>query len=171
MVAAPMSQAMGMGLTSIPMMAGMMVPSAVPAIARRAQERDGTRGASRFAGSYLVVWGLAGVVAILLYRPTSATVTGALVVAAGLYELTPLKRECRRRCRAHVRSGTRFGIYCFGSSLGLMVVLIALDPMSVPLMCGIAALVLAQKLLPPSRAVDLPLALLIVGLGAVLAIT
>jgi hypothetical protein len=52
-----------------------------------------------------------------------------------------------------------------------MVVLIALDPMSVPLMCGIAAVVLAQKLLPPSRAVDVPLALLIVGLGVAVATT
>jgi predicted metal-binding membrane protein len=173
MTAAPMSHAMGMGmgLTSIPMMAAMMLPSAVPAIARRAQERGGSLGAPMFAGSYLVVWGLAGLVAIVLYRPTSAAVAGVLVVAAGLYELTPLKRECRRRCRAHVRSGTRFGIYCFGSSLGLMVVLIAIDPMSVPLMCGVAAMVLAQKLLPPSRALDVPLALLIVGIGVVVATT
>src|ERR1700744_6433470 len=95
--------------------------------------------------------------------PASSAVAGALIVAAGLYELTPLKRECRRRCRAHVRSGTRFGIYCFGSSLGLMIVLIALDPMSVPLMCAVAAVVLAQNLLPPTRVVDVPLALLIVG--------
>jgi predicted metal-binding membrane protein len=171
MTAAPMSQAMGMGLTSIPMMAAMMLPSAVPAIARRARERDGTLSASMFAGSYLIVWGLAGLVAIVLYRPTSAAVAGALVIAAGLYELTPLKRECRHRCRARVRSGARFGAYCFGSSLGLMVVLIALDPMSVPLMCGIAAVVLAQKLLPPLRALDVPLALLIVGLGVAVATT
>jgi predicted metal-binding membrane protein len=171
MTAATMSPAMGMGLASVPMMAAMMLPSAVPAIARRAQERDGALGASMFAGSYLVVWGLAGLAAIVLYRPTSATVTGALVVAAGLYELTPLKRDCRRRCRAHVRSGTRFGIYCFGSSLGLMVVLVALDPMSLGLMCGISAVVLAQKLLPPLRAVDVPLALLIVGLGVAVATT
>ena len=110
-------------------------------------------------------------VAIAVYRPPSATVAGALVVAAGLYELTPLKRECRRRCRERVRSGARFGVYCLGSSLGLMVVLIALDPMSVPLMCGIAAVVLAQKLLAPAPAVDAPLALLIVGLGIAVAVT
>jgi predicted metal-binding membrane protein len=169
MTAAPMSPAMGMGLASVPMMAAMMLPSAVPAIARRARERDSALCASRFAGSYLVIWGLAGWVAIVIYRPPSAAVAGALVIAAGLYELTPLKRECRHRCRARVRSGARFGAYCFGSSLGLMVVLLALDPMSLPLMCGIAAVVLAQKLLPPLRAVDVPLALLIVGLGVAVA--
>ena len=164
-----MSPAMGMGLASVPMMAAMMLPSAAPAIARRAQERDGALGASMFAGSYLVIWGIAGLAAMLAYRPPSATISGALLVAAGLYELTPLKRECRRRCRARVRSGVRFGVYCLGSSAGLMVVLLALDPMSVPLMCGIAAVVLAQKVLPANAAVDVPLALLIVGAGIAVA--
>jgi predicted metal-binding membrane protein len=171
MITATMSPAMGMGLASVPMMAAMMLPSAVPAIARRAREGDGGLSAPTFAGAYLGVWALAGLIAFIVYRPPSATVAGVLVIAAGLYELTPLKRECRRRCRARVRSGARFGAYCFGSSLGLMVVLIALDPMSVPLMCGISAVVLAQKLLPPSRAVDIPLALLIVGLGVAVATT
>jgi hypothetical protein len=61
----------------------------------------------------------------LLYRPPGAATAGALMVGAGPYELTPLKRECRRRCRERVRSGLRFGVYCFGSSIGLMTVLIA----------------------------------------------
>jgi predicted metal-binding membrane protein len=51
-----------------PMMAAMMLPSAVPTIARRVREHH-------------------GVLAV------------ALVAAAVLYELTPLKRACRRRCR------------------------------------------------------------------------
>jgi predicted metal-binding membrane protein len=171
MTTADMSPSMGMGLASVPMMAAMMLPSAVPAIARRARERDGALSAPTFAGTYLGVWVLAGLVAVIIYRPPSATVAGALLIAAGLYELSPLKRECRRRCRERVRSGARFGVYCVGSSLGLMVVLIALDPMSVPLMCAIAAVVLAQKLLPPFCAVDVPLALLIVGLGVAVATT
>ena len=37
-------------------------------------------------------------------------IAGALVVAAGLYELTPLERECRRRCPQRVDSGLRFGV-------------------------------------------------------------
>jgi len=92
----------------------------------------------------------------LLYRPLGAATAGALMVGAGPYELTPLKRECRRRCRERVRSGLRFGVYCFGSSIGLMTVLQSLDAMSIPLMSAIAALVLAQKLLPPHPAVDVP---------------
>jgi predicted metal-binding integral membrane protein DUF2182 len=58
---------------------------------------------------------------------------------AGLYELTPLKRNCRRRCRERVRSGFEFGLYCVGSSAGLMVMLVALGVMSVTLMAVVAA--------------------------------
>ncbi len=44
---------------SVSMMAAMMLPSAIPAIARRARERDGVLAAPRFAGSYLGIWALA----------------------------------------------------------------------------------------------------------------
>ena len=157
--------------TGVPMMAAMMLPSAVPAIARRARERDGVLAAPRFAGSYLGIWALAAVATCLLYRPPGAVTAGALVAGAGLYELTPLKRECRRRCRERVRSGLRFGVYCLGSSIGLMLVLVAVDVMSVALMGAVAVGVLAQKLLPPHPAVDVSLALALVGLGVAIAAT
>ncbi len=166
-----MSTAMGMGLVSIPAMAAMMLPSAAPAIARRARDHDGALAAPLFAGSYLVIWALIALAVTVVYRPPGTVLAAALIVGAGLYELTPLKRECRRRCRERVRSGARFGVYCLGSSIGLMVVLIALDPMSVPLMCGIGALVLAQKLLAPHPVVDVTLALLIVAIGIAVAMT
>jgi predicted metal-binding membrane protein len=160
-----------MGAASVPMMAAMMLPSAVPAIARRARERDGVLSAPLFAGSYLGTWALAALAMCLLYRPPGAVTAGALIVGAGLYELTPLKRECRRRCRERVRSGLRFGVYCFGSSIGLMLVLVAVDVMSIALMFAIAVVVLAQKLLPPHPAVDVPLALAIVAVGVAIAAT
>jgi predicted metal-binding membrane protein len=50
-----------------------------------------------------------------------------------------------------------------------MVVLIALDAMSIALMCAVALVVLTQKLLPPRRAVDVPLALMIIALGVAIA--
>ena len=162
---------MVMGAASVPMMAAMMLPSAAPAIARRARERDGVLAAPLFAGSYLGAWALVGLAIYLLYRPPGALAAGVLIVGAGLYELTPLKRECRRRCRERVRSGLRFGVYCFGSSAGLMLVLIAVDVMSVALMCAVAVVVLAQKLLPPRPAVDVPMALAIVALGVATAAT
>jgi predicted metal-binding membrane protein len=52
-----------------------------------------------------------------------------------------------------------------GSSIGLMLMLVALGAMSVNSMSVIASLVLAQKLLQPRAAIDVPLALVIVGLG------
>jgi predicted metal-binding membrane protein len=88
-----------------------------------------------------------------------------LLIGAGVYELTPLKREYRRRCRERVRSGARFGARCFGSSIGLMLVLVAVNLMSVGLMVAIAAVVLAQKLFPPRPIFDVPLALAIIALG------
>ncbi|MDQ6803986.1 MAG: DUF2182 domain-containing protein [Actinomycetota bacterium] len=101
----------------------------------------------------------------MLYQPPGAAASGALLIGAGLYELTPLKRECRRRCRECVRSGARFGAFCFGSSIGLMLVLVAVNVMSAALMVAIAAVVLAQKLFAPRRTLDLSLALGIVAVG------
>jgi predicted metal-binding membrane protein len=164
-----MAMGMRMGVGSVPLMALMMLPSALPAIVRSARGRAGALQAPLFAGSYLGVWAVAALVMVLIYRPFGAVTAGALVVAAGLYELTPLKHECRRRCRTGVRSGVRFGVYCFGSSVGLMVALVALNPMNVPLTCVVAAVVLMQKLFPPHPTVDIPLALAIVTVGVVAA--
>jgi predicted metal-binding membrane protein len=159
---------------AVPMMAAMMLPSAVPATARRARERDGVLATALFAGSYIGLWALVALAMCLLYRPDGRVgfvPAGALIVGAGLYEFTPIKRECRRRCRERVRSGLRFGVYCFGSSIGLMLVLVAVDVMSIALMSAVAVVVLAQKLLPPHPAVDAPLALAIVALGVAIAAT
>jgi predicted metal-binding membrane protein len=147
------------------MMAAMMLPSAVPAIVRRARDGRGVLAAPLFAGSYLGVWALTGLAMWLLYQPPGAAASGALLIGAGVYELTPVKRECRRRCRERVRSGARFGALCFGSSIGLMLVVVAVNVMSVALMVATAAVVLAQKLFPPRRTLDLSLALGIVILG------
>jgi predicted metal-binding membrane protein len=147
------------------MTAAMMLPSAVPAIVRRARDADDILAAPIFGGAYLGMWALAGMAMWLLYQPPGAGVSAALLVAAGLYELTPLKRDCRRRCREHFRSGVRFGASCVGSNAGLMLVLAAVNVMSLPLMGVITAVILAQKLLPPIRTFDLSLALAIVALG------
>jgi predicted metal-binding membrane protein len=117
------------------------------------------------AGSYLAVWVLAGAAVYALYRPHGPVAAGAITIAAGVYEFTPLKRHFRRRCRDSVRSGFGFGLCCAGSSIGLMAMLVALGAMSVTWMSVITVLVLAQKVLPLKAAVDAPLALAIVGLG------
>ena len=131
---------------------------------------DRARAVPLFVGSYLAVWTLVGVAVYALYRPHGSVAAGAVAIAAGVYEFMPLKQHFRRRCRESVHSGFEFGLYCVGSSIGLMVMLVALSAMSVTWMCVIAVLVLAQKLLPAKAAIDVPLALAIVGLGILIVI-
>src|SRR3989441_9624435 len=153
----------------VSMMAAMMLPGAIPAVLRRAHA-GGMRAVPLFVGAYLAVWTLVGVAVYALYRPHGSFAAGAVVIAAGLYELTPLKQHFRRLCRDSIRSGFEYGLCCVGSSIGLMLMLMALSVMSVTWMSVIAVLVLAQKFLPSKAAVDVPLAMAVVGLGILIVI-
>ncbi|WP_030949999.1 DUF2182 domain-containing protein [Streptomyces sp. NRRL S-646] len=151
----------------VSMMAAMMLPGATPAVLRYAHTYGG-RGLAAvpvFVGAYLAVWALVGIAGYAMYRPHGSFTAGVVVVAAGAYELTPLKRHFRRHCHEDVRSGLAFGLSCVGSCIGLMLMLLALGFMSLTWMSLIAVLVLAQKLLPARAALDVPAGLAIVGLG------
>jgi predicted metal-binding membrane protein len=152
------------------MMAAMMLPGAVPAVMRRTRATGRMRTVPLFVGSYLAVWIVVGLAVYELYRPHSSVVAGAVAIGAGVYELTPLKQHCRRLCRESVSSGAQFGLYCVGSSIGLMLILVAVSVMNIGWMLVIAVLVVAQKLLPARAAFDVPLALAIVGLGVLIII-
>jgi predicted metal-binding membrane protein len=154
----------------VSMMGAMMLPGAAPAVLRRARASGRALAVPAFVASYLAVWTFVGLAVYALYQPLGSVAAGALVIAAGVYELTPLKQHSRRCCREGVRSGFEYGLYCVGSSIGLMLMLVALGVMSVAWMSVIAVLVLAQKLLPPRVAIDVPLALAIVGLGILILI-
>jgi predicted metal-binding membrane protein len=154
----------------VSMMAAMMLPGAAPAVLRCAHASGRVRAVPLFVGSYLAVWTLVGVAVYALYRPHGSFAAGAVAIAAGVYEFTPLKQRFRRRCRESARSGFEFGLSCVGSSIGLMLLLVALSVMSVTWMSVIAVLVLAQKLLPANAAIDVPLALAIIGLGTLILI-
>jgi len=154
----------------VTMMAAMMLPGAAPAVARHARMAGTVRAALMFAGIYLAIWGLAGVVAYVLDQPHGAVAAGAVVIAAGVYELTPAKRHFRRRCREEAGSGLGYGMCCVGSSAGLMAVLVAIDVMSLFWMAAVTVVTCAQKLLPAKAAIDVPLALAISGLGLVMII-
>jgi predicted metal-binding membrane protein len=153
----------------VAMMAAMMLPGAAPAVLRRART-GGVRAVPVFVSSYLAVWALAGVAVYAAYRPHGTLAAGAVVLAAAVYEVTPLKRHFRGRCREATGSGFRFGLCCAGSSAGLMAMLVVLGVMSITWMAVIAVLVVAQKCLPARTAIDLPLALAIAGLGALIII-
>ena len=149
----------------VPMMAAMMLPGAAPAVVKRARASGRVLAVPLFVAAYIGVWALVGVLVYGLYRPHGTAAAGAVVVAAGVYELTPLKRHCRQLCRESVRGGFEFGLCCVGSSIGLMLVLLAIGVMSVTWMVVIAVLTVGQKLLPARAVIDVPLALAIIGLG------
>jgi predicted metal-binding membrane protein len=147
------------------MMAAMMLPGAAPAVWNQAHAGGRLTATPLFLASYLALWTLVGIAIYPLYRPHEYVVAGAVVMAAGIYELTPLKQRFRRRCRDTVRSGFEFGIYCVGSTLGLMLMLVALGVMSVAWMAVVAVLVLGQKLVPPKALIDVPVAIGVLALG------
>jgi predicted metal-binding membrane protein len=149
------------------MMAAMMLPSAAPAVVRRSRSRSGLGSVPLFVGTYLGVWSTVGIAVYWVYRPHGSVAAGVLVMAAGLYELTPLKSRCRQRCRQTISSG-EFTLACLGSSIALMLALLAIGVMNAEWMSIIAVLILAQKILPARRAVDVPVALAIVVLGVLI---
>jgi predicted metal-binding membrane protein len=154
----------------VSMMAAMMLPGAVPAVLRHARASGRVRAVPLFVVSYLGVWALVGVAVYALYRPHGYLAAGAVASAAGVYELTPLKQQFRRRCRESMRSGFEFGLCCVGSSIGLMLMMVALGVMNITWMSVVAVVVVAQKLLPARATLDVSLALAIVGLGTLIVI-
>jgi predicted metal-binding membrane protein len=162
----------------VTMMAAMMLPSAAPAATRIARLARG--GTLRFTVGYLAVWTAFGLVAYALFRVVTsldigwltwdeggAYLAGGVLVAAGVYELTPLKRRFLHRCRAPAgRSGVDYGLDCVGSSIGLMAALFALGVMSLLWMAVVAGAIFVEKVL--SRGVRLSrlvaVALLVLGI-------
>ena len=183
------------------MMAAMMLPSAAPMVMlveRVSRDRDGgrRRGAALavvFVAGYLAVWAAFGLVAYGVYRLLAAAdssvlhwdgggrwVAVAAVAAAGVYQLTPLKRICLRHCRSPlhfllhgwhsgpagaVRMGAVHGLYCAGCCWGLMLVLFAVGVMSLPWMIVVALVIFAEKILPFGERIAGPLAVALIALG------
>ena len=152
----------------VPMMAAMMLPGTVPAVLRHVRDSDRVPAGPLFVAAYLAVWTLVGVVLHAAYQPHATFTAGVLVLGAGVYEFTPLKRNLRRRCREHVSSGFAYGLCCAGSSLALMLIPVALGVMNLAWTAVITVVVTAQKLLPARTAVDVAQALLIAVLGVLI---
>ena len=185
------------------MMVGMMIPAAAPMIliyarvARVARERATPFApAAWFALGYILVWlGFAstatalqwGLERALLLAPMTASVApslgGALLIAAGLYQWTPLKDACLAHCQspmrfiqrygfrgergAAVRLGLRHGAYCVGCCWALMILLFVGGVMNLLWIAAIAALVLAEKLIAV-RLIQQASGLALVAAGAAL---
>jgi predicted metal-binding membrane protein len=159
------------------MMSAMMLPSALPMIGLYAatQRRASTTvvqivAVGGFALTYVALWAATGLplyfasLALMAVGPgTFAHVTAGVLVAAGAFQLSPLKQACLRQCRSplgflmgHWRAGWRGGLalgwahawYCLGCCWALMVVLAVAGAMALPWVLLIACIVAAEKLLP-----------------------
>ena len=149
----------------VPMMAAMMLPGTAPVVQRNVRAGGRLLDIPSYLGGYLAIWAGCGLAVYAVYRPHGAVAAGALTVAAGAYELTPMKRRFRQMCRDRVSSGLKLGLCCVGSSMGLMLLMAALGVMSLTWMSVVAAVVLVQKLLPPTAAIDVPVAVAIIAFG------
>ena len=166
------------------MMVAMMLPSATPMIllygklARTGRQQGGVFASTTlFAGLYLAVWGSFSAAAALvqwaLVRSGAISsmglafgdqrIAGALLVAAGLYQLTPLKQACLEKCRSPlsflmqfwrpglagaIRLGLTHGAYCFGCCAMLMALLFVFGVMNLGWVALLAIVVLIEKIAP-----------------------
>lgn len=164
------------------MMTAMMLPSAMPMIllyrlvANRRSAGERAIPVALFAGVYLLIWTLTGVVVYAAYVATSAVaqrspafnaatpyVIAAVLAAAGLYQFTAVKQACLRYCesslaflmsrwrngyRATLKIAVQHAGYCIGCCWALMAVLVAAGAMSITWVLAIATVVFAEKLLP-----------------------
>ncbi len=148
------------------MMTAMMLPSASPLVLVYRRLAGGRADSVLVAAGYLLAWTAVGLAAYgldrLLAEPGAAAVAAVLVVA-GVYQLTPLKEACLHRCRAPLdflvtrwrrgrlgalRLGVEHGGYCVGCCWALMAVLVVAASMALVWVAVIAAAVAAEKLLP-----------------------
>jgi predicted metal-binding membrane protein len=159
------------------MMAAMMLPSAMPMIGLyAAMQRDAPSATARtaavgaFTAVYVTLWAITGVpiyfASVALMAVTTSTLAytiAGVLIAAGVFQLSPLKQVCLRHCRSplgfllgHWRSGWRGGVimgcahalYCLGCCWALMVVLVVAGAMGLPWVLLIACVVAAEKMLP-----------------------
>jgi predicted metal-binding membrane protein len=184
------------------MMVAMMFPTAAPMILafHKVQVSKRQRGEAFvatwvFVAAYLLVWTLSGVAAYAgalaaeaiaaraaLSPATAARIGGAVLVAAGLYQITPFKDLCLSKCRTPIsfimtswrdgaagalRMGVLHGAYCLGCCWLLFVILFPLGVMNVAAMAVITLVIFAEKTLPWGRPVARVTAAALVAYGAV----
>jgi len=177
------------------MMAAMMLPSALPMIGLyAAMQRTETSAIPRaapvalFTLIYLGLWAVTGLPMYAASVALSAIASdaraygvAAVLVVAGVFQLSPLKQVCLRRCRSplgfllgHWRAGWRGGLalgwshatYCLGCCWALMAVLVAAGAMGLLWVLLVAAVVAAEKVLPGGEWIARATGIALLVLGA-----
>ena len=163
--------------TWLVMLVAMMFPAVFPIVltfARVASLRaDGGRMVAAFVFGYLLVWTAAGIVPLFLYLVSRGLVggmfattlgafaIGAVLVAAGLYQLSPWKTICLRACRSPLgfvlnhdfeggwsrafQAGASHGGFCLGCCWALMSMLVVVGFMNIAWMAALSILFIAEK--------------------------
>jgi predicted metal-binding membrane protein len=177
------------------MMVAMMLPTAAPTIIRIAGRADGVSSAAFFAAGYLIVWiafSAAATMAQWAFDSAhllsdamairSEVAAGLIVVAAGLYQLSRVKRTCLRRCcssnnllanvqtqssSAAARAGVTYGISCLGCCWALMCLLFVAGVMNIFWIAAITICVFAEKTLPSGLLIARVTAVGLIGWGSV----
>jgi predicted metal-binding membrane protein len=141
------------------MMTAMMLPSAAPLLLVYRRGARGVETAALGLG-YLLVWGVLGYAAYAYVMWGPMLPTWSVLAVAGVYQLTPVKGVCLKRCRtpadflvrrygrAPVLLGLEHGLWCAGCCWALMFILVAVGSMSLAWAAGIAAVVLVEKVAP-----------------------
>src|SRR5262245_62392603 len=183
------------------MMVAMMFPTAAPMIltfhrvqAGNRKPRDAFVTTWVFVAAYLFVWACAGMFAyagmlaaetaaarLALPPATTAQIGGAIIMVAGIYELTPLKDVCLSKCRTPIdfivtswrdgatsalEMGLLHGAYCLGCCWLLFVMLFPLGIMNVGAMAAVTLIMFAEKTLPWPRLAPYAAAVALVLYGA-----
>jgi predicted metal-binding membrane protein len=179
----------------VTMMAAMMLPSIAPMVLAHARVQIGATPA--FVAGYLLTWAAVGMLGyalvegvrsldlgVLAWDEAGPYVAGGAILAAAVYQLSPLKQRSLRRCRdprafvswhwragrvGALRMGIEHGRLCVASSWALMAALFALGVMSVGWMLLVAALIATEKLLPWPTVATRGIAVLLAVLGIALA--
>jgi predicted metal-binding membrane protein len=201
-----MGLTMGMGAPLflaiwVTMMVAMMFPAAAPMILMFQRIHAGKRKSGQpfvptwvFTGAYLVVWTAAGVLAYAIavgaeraaersmwLMDNAARMGGLVLLLAGIYQLSPLKRACLTKCRTPMsfilqawrdgyagsfRMGLEHGVYCLGCCWLLFAILFPLGVMNVAAMAVITVLIFAEKSLPFGRRIGEVAAVALIAWGA-----
>ncbi|WP_208024537.1 DUF2182 domain-containing protein [Amycolatopsis pithecellobii] len=175
------------------MMAAMMFPSVSPTVALYSRMSNSRWLPLAFTTGYLTTWTGAGVIAFMIgvagrhaagkdlaWDHAGRYIAGATLIAAAVYELTPLKNACLGRCRSPLgtllgswrdgwtgalRMGAVNGAWCVGCCWALMASLFALGVMSVTWMAVVAGLIALEKVIPWRSAAIYGTTLILVVLG------
>jgi predicted metal-binding membrane protein len=183
------------------MMMAMMLPSAAPAIlayvaiSRKFAEKGAPAAPPAvFAAGYAAIWtGFAAAAVALqlllsqmialsmMMAVTSAVVGGSLLIAAGLYQMSPLKYACLRNCQTPLmffarnwrkgalgalRMGLSHGLYCLGCCWVLMGLLFYGGVMELRWIVGLALYIAAEKLIPAGNRLSQFSGILLIGWGS-----